>query len=194
MSFRIEEKFQVQAPIDRAWQYLMDPQKVVVCMPGAELVEIQDERTFLGKVKVKVGPVTVGYKGRIQLTEVDEQNHRIRMVGEGREEGGAGSARVTMTSYLSSLSNGGTEAVFQADVDLVGKIVQFGRGMIDEVARQLFRQFATCVREHLEVPVETAKETPVRAAEPVRAVPLALSALWAAIVRFFRRLIGHQPV
>lgn len=192
MSFKLEEKFQVQAPIDRVWQYLLNPEKVVVCMPGAELLEVQDERTFIGKVKVKVGPVTVGYKGRIQLTEVDEQNHRVRMVGEGREEGGAGSARVKLSGYLSPLPNGGTEAVFEAEVDIVGKIVQFGRGMINDVAKQLFGQFATCVRENLAVPVEVAQAVPPKAAEPVRAVPLALSILWAAIVRFFRRLIGQQ--
>lgn len=191
MSFRIEEKFQVQAPVDRVWQYLIDPQQVVVCMPGAELVEVQDERTFLGNVKVKVGPVTVSYKGRIQLTEMDEQGHLVRMVGEGREAGGAGSARVTMVSRISPLPNGGSEVVVEAEVDLVGKIVQFGRGMIEDVARQLFRQFAGCVREHLERPLEAvAEETPAREVKPVHALPLAFKAVWAAIVRFFHRLVG----
>ena len=192
MAFKIEEKFQVQASVDRVWQYLIAPEKVVVCMPGAELTEVQDERTFLGSVKVKVGPVTVSYKGRVQLTEVDEQGHLIRMVGEGREAGGAGSARVTMSSQVSSLPNGSSEVKVEAEVDLVGKIVQFGRGMIEDVAKQLFRQFAGCVRERLERPLEaSAEETPAREVEPVRALPLALKALWAAIVRFLRRLVGR---
>lgn len=193
MALKIEEKFQVQASADRVWQYLINPEKVVVCMPGAELTEVQDERTFLGNVKVKVGPVTVSYKGRVQLTEVDEQGHLIRMVGEGREAGGAGSARVTMSSRVSSLPNGSSEVKVEAEVDLVGKIVQFGRGMIEDVAKQLFRQFAGCVRERLERPIEAAaEETPAaREVEPVRALPLALKALWAAIVRFFRRLVGR---
>jgi len=192
MAFKIEEKFQVQAPVGRVWQYLIDPHQVVVCMPGAELTEVQDERTFLGSVKVKVGPVTVSFKGRIQFTEVDEQGHRIRMVGEGREAGGAGSARVTMSSRIDQLPSGGAEVTVEAEVDLVGKIVQFGRGMIEDVAKQLFRQFAGCVKDHLEQPAEApaAEAAPARKPEPVRALPLALRALWAAIVRLFRRLIG----
>lgn len=192
MAFKLEERFQVQAPVARVWQYLMDPHQVVVCMPGAELTEVQDERTFLGNVKVKVGPVTVGYKGRIQLIEVDEQGRRIRMVGEGREAGGAGSARVTMVSRIFPLPNGGSEVVVEAEVDLVGKIVQFGRGMIEDVAKHLFQQFAGCVKAHLEQPAEApaAEEAPARQVEPVRALPLALKALWAAIVRLFRKLIG----
>ncbi|MBI3989931.1 MAG: SRPBCC family protein [candidate division NC10 bacterium] len=194
MALKIAEKFQVQAPVARVWQYLMDPHQVVVCMPGAELVEIVDERTFLGNVKVRVGPVTVSFKGRIQFTEVDEPGHRIQMVGEGREAGGAGSARVTMSSRIDQLPDGSAEVTVEAEVDLVGKIVQFGRGMIEDVAKRLFHQFAGCVKAHLEQPAKApaagTAPAPPRKAEPVRAIPLALKALWAAIVRFFRRLIG----
>ena len=73
MAFKVEEEFEVQAPVEQVWQYLIDPAKVVVCIPGAELVESQDEQTFLGAVKVKLGPVAMSYKGRVKFTEVDEQ-------------------------------------------------------------------------------------------------------------------------
>lgn len=193
MALKIEQRFVVRTPVSRVWQYMLDPQQVVTCMPGAELTQVQDERTFLGDVKVRVGPVTVRYKGRIQFVEADEQAHRIRLMGEGREAGGTGSARVTMSSRINALPSGDAEVIVDAEVELVGKIVQFGRGMIEDVAKQLFRQFAGCVKARLEQPAELALEAvaaPPLKAEPISALPLALRALWAALVRFFRRLIG----
>jgi carbon monoxide dehydrogenase subunit G len=204
MPFKIEEQFEVQAPVERVWGYLITPAKVVVCIPGAELLESQDERTFLGAVKVKVGPMTMSYKGLMKFTEVDEQAHQARMVGEGREAGGAGSAKVTMLSRVTPLASGGSQVVVQAEVDLVGKIVQFGRGMIEEVSKQLFRQFSACVKQQLEVadePQAPASQSPESQAgdnspadEPkaVSAVPLVLQALRSVIARFFMRLFGRQ--
>lgn len=194
MSFKVEERFEVQAPVERVWEYLIDPAKVVVCLPGAELLEAQDERTFLGAIKVKVGPLSMSYKGLAKFIEVNEQAHQVRMVGEAREVGGSGSTKVTMVSTVTPLSSGGAEVVVNAEVDLVGKIVQFGRGMIEEVSRQLFRQFSTCVKQRLEVadepqPSEKAATTETKA---VSAAPLAFHALWAVIVRFFRRLFRRQ--
>ena len=104
---------------------MIAPAKVVVCIPGAELLESRDDGTFLGAVKVKVGPMTMSYKGQIKFTEVDEQNHQVRMVGEGREASGAGSAKVTMLNRVTPLASGGAHVVVQAEMDLVGKIVQF---------------------------------------------------------------------
>src|SRR6266498_1523419 len=103
MPFKIEEEFEVRAPVQQVWEYLIDPAKVVVCIPGAELLEARDERTFVGAVKVKVGPMTMSFKGLMKFTEVDEQGHQVRMVGEGRDAGGAGSAKVTMLSKVAPL-------------------------------------------------------------------------------------------
>ncbi|HEX5736420.1 MAG TPA: SRPBCC family protein [Blastocatellia bacterium] len=204
MPFKIEEQFDVQAPVERVWEYLITPAKVVICIPGAELLESQDERTFLGAVKVKVGPMTMSYKGLMKFTELDEQAHEARMVGEGREAGGAGSAKVTMLSRVTPLAGGGSQVVVQADVDLVGKIVQFGRGMIEEVSKQLFRQFSACIKQHLEVadepqapppqPVESQADdnAPADESKPVSALPLLIHALRSLIARFFMRLFGKQ--
>jgi len=200
MAFKIEERFEVQAPIDQVWKYLIDPKSVVQCLPGAELLEMQDEHNFLGAIKVKVGPLAMSYKGHAKFTEVNEQTHQVRMVGEAREVGGSGSTKVSMLSTVAPLPNGGSEVVVNAEVDLVGKIVQFGRGMIEEVSRQMFRQFSTCVRQRLEVVEETqatAQNTAAHVADnadnkAVAAAPLAFRALWAIIARFFRRLIGKD--
>ena len=197
MAFKIEERFEVQAPVERVWKYLIDPKRVVECLPGAELIEQQDEHTFLGAIKVKVGPLSMSYKGQAKFTEINEQTHQVRMVGDAREVSGSGSTKVSMLSTVSPLANGGSEVLVNADIDLVGKIVQFGRGMIQEVSKQMFRQFSTCVRKQLE-----AEETPQPQQQPqnnpaesetkaVAAAPLAFRALWAIIVRFFGGLFGR---
>jgi carbon monoxide dehydrogenase subunit G len=196
MAFKIEERFEVQAPVERVWKYLIDPKRVVECLPGAELLEQQDEHSFVGAIKVKVGPLSMSYKGNAKFTEVNEQTHQARMVGDAREVGGSGSTKVSMLSTVTALPSGGSEVSVVADVELVGKIVQFGRGMIEEVSRQMFRQFSSCVKQHLEVaedpqPSAATPETPPET-KAVAAAPLAFRALWAIIARFFRRLFGKE--
>ena len=93
----------------------------------------------------------MSYKGNAKFTEVNEQTHQVRMVGDAREVGGSGSTKVSMLSTVAALPSGASEVSVVADVELVGKIVQFGRGMIEEVSRQMFRQFSSCVKQHLEV-------------------------------------------
>ena len=170
MAFKIEERFEVKAPVERVWNYLIDAKRVVQCLPGAELLEQQDERTFLGAIKVKVGPLSMSYKGHAKFTDINEETHQVRMVGDAREVGGSGSTKVSMLSTVSPLDGGGCEVLVNADIDLVGKIVQFGRGMIEEVSRQMFRQFSTCVRQQLEIADESQPEVqPV--AQPARFLP-----------------------
>jgi hypothetical protein len=207
MPFKIEQKFEVQAPVERVWEYLIDPRRVVVCIPGAELLESRDDGTFLGAVKVKVGPVTMSYKGTVRFAEIDEQARQVRILGEGREASGAGSAKVSMSSRVAPLEGGGAQVTVDAEMDLVGKIVQFGRGMIEEVSRQLFLQFSSCVKQQLEIAEEpqaetenspatdahqTLKQAPTADSRPVSAAPLLVRAMWAVIARFFRRLFGRR--
>jgi carbon monoxide dehydrogenase subunit G len=206
MAFKIAERFEVQAPVERVWKYLIDPASVVQCLPGAELLESQDERTFIGQIKVKVGPLSMAYKGKGSFTEVNEDTHTVRMVGEAREVGGSGSTKVTMVSTVAALDGGGSQVSVDADINLVGRIVQFGRGMIEEVSRQMFRQFATCVKSRLEVANEPpgttdntnetqarpAKQTAPPETKAISATSVGLSALWAIIARFFGRLFGRS--
>lgn len=207
MAFKIAERFEVQAPVERVWKYMIDPASVVQCLPGAELLESQDDRNFTGAIKVKVGPMSMSYKGKGTFTEVNEETHTVRMVGEAREVGGSGSTKVTMVSVVTALDGGGCAVSVDADINLVGRIVQFGRGMIEEVSRQMFRQFATCVKARLEVagepppPSGTADATDVNPTEPaptttppevkaISATSVGFRAIWAIIARFFGRLFG----
>jgi carbon monoxide dehydrogenase subunit G len=188
VAFRIEEIVHVEAPLDRVWGYVINPHRVVRCLPGAELTGQQDERTFFGRVKVKVGPMTASYAGRAVLDDVNETTHTVRLIGEGRESGGVGSARLTMTSRLRAMPDGGTEIHVDAEVDVAGKIVQFGRGMIEGVSRQLFRQFAECIRAELATPVSAAPPASPPETKPVRALPLLFSWIRNALLNWLRRL------
>lgn len=205
MAIEIREVFQVQAPIQTVWPFVMDPHKVVTCMPGAQLDEVVDERTFHGTVKVKVGAITTAYKGRVQFTKIDEQAHTIEVLADGRETGG-GMAKGTMSGQLQALPNGQTEMVVQANVDLTGRIMQVGRGMIQGVAHQLFLQFVARIKQQLETAPAPAGAEPAAAAPvgatappaspaeppPLRILPIILKVMWEGIVNFFRRLTGRS--
>jgi carbon monoxide dehydrogenase subunit G len=206
VGFAIKETFRVQAPVDRVWRYLVDPKQVVNCLPGAELTGDEGERVYLGKVKVKVGPVTASYSGRARLTEVNDAEHVVRMDAEGRESGGAGSAKLRMTSRVEPHSEGGAEVRVEAEVDVAGKIVQFGRGMIEAVSKQLFREFVGCVRATLESPTATATAARAAAGAPakrgdapdqpearsVAVLPLIFRTLRATLTGWVARIFGRR--
>jgi carbon monoxide dehydrogenase subunit G len=193
MAIEIEEALQVEAPVDRVWQFVIDPQRVVTCMPGAALDEAVDERTFLGTVKVKVGAITTRYKGRVEFTGVDEQARTLQMAVEGRETGG-GTASGTVSIRVNALASVSTELVTTASIDLTGRVMQVGRGMIQGVSHQLFKQFAASAKEILEARDEAGEAKAVAAVaeqKPLRILPLLFRTLWEALARFFRRLFGR---
>lgn len=150
MSLTLNETFRVGAHPDRVWRFLKNPAEVVTCLPGAELLETIDERTYGGRVKVKVGPITATYAGKATLTQVDDVARRMQIVGEGKESGGPGQARMTMTGVVTAHAEGGSEVSVDAAIDVAGRVMQFGRHLIEGVNKQLFRQFATSVRAKLE--------------------------------------------
>lgn len=188
MAIEIRETFVVEAPIDEVWRFVMDPQRVVACMPGAELDEMVDDKTFLGTVSIKVGAVTARYAGRVQFTSVDEGGHVVEMVAEGKETSG-GTARATLSSRLQSLPDGHTEVTAEASIDITGRIMQVGRGMIQGVSQQLFRQFVDCAKTRLEAADAEAGTAVDAEPEPIRAIPLIAKVTWTAIVNFVRRLL-----
>lgn len=197
MAIEIRETFQVQAPIDRVWKFVLDPHNVAACMPGASLEQVIDEKTFVGNIKVKVGAVMAAYKGRVELTEVDAVSYTVKMKAEGTESGG-GTASGSMVSRLVTLPDGRTEVVAEASVDLTGRIMQVGRGMIQGVSKQLFQQFVKSARAQLEAEAAAAASgappppPPVKREEAINAVALVFRTIWAAIVSFFRRLFGRR--
>lgn len=150
MSLTLNETFRVAAPADRVWQFLKDPAQVVTCLPGAELTDTIDATTYGGRVKVKVGPITAKYAGKATLAQVDDGARRMQIVAEGKESGGSGSARMTMTGSVTALPDGASEVSVDAQIDIAGRVMQFGRGLIESVNKQLFKQFAESVQAKLE--------------------------------------------
>ena len=191
MSIQIEETFPIAVPVETVWQFLLDPHRVVSSMPGAELEEVVDDRTFNGAVKIKLGAITTRYLGRVQLTEVDDQAHRVCMLAEGREKGG-GTAKATVTSELRALPGGHTEVFISAQVDLTGRVMQIGRGMIQGVSKQLFGEFIARTRQILEAPASEAGELALAHEESIPLLRVILSVVWAPVARFFRQLFGRQ--
>ena len=193
MAIEIEETLQIEAPVERVWEFVMDPERVVNCMPGAALEEVVDERNFVGKVKVKVGAISASYKGKVEFTEVDPTARAVQMTAEGREAGG-GTAKGTIDMALATLESGPTELSITAKIDLTGRIMQVGRGMIQGVSHQLFKQFAASVKGILETEGEESRavEAAVAEQQELAVLPLIFRTIWAAVVDFVKRLFGRS--
>jgi carbon monoxide dehydrogenase subunit G len=190
MSIPIKQTFSVNAPVERVWRFLTNPREVAQCLPGAEIIEALSEREFGGRVQVRVGPITAAYTGTATLAEVDEAGKRIRLIGEGRELGGGGSgmARLVMEGSVAPNENGGSVVRVDATVQIAGRVMQFGRGLVESVSQQIFREFAEQARARLEAPVladaTSAAPPPARPGREMRLIPM----LWRAAVDWFRRL------
>jgi carbon monoxide dehydrogenase subunit G len=185
----LQETFEVKAPVADVWRFVMDPEQVAACMPGAALDETVDDRTFLGSIRVKVGAITTSYKGRVQLVEVDEASHAVRMTAEGRESGG-GTAKGSMSSKLRSIDTRTTTVDFESTIDITGRIAQMGRGMIQGVSKELFAQFVASAQARLEAApgMQPFDATPK---EAISIVPIVIKTVWSSIVGFFKRLFGR---
>ena len=195
---RIENEFQVQAPLEQVWTHLLDVEKIAPCAPGAELTEVVDDRTWKGKVNVKVGPVSLAYAGTVVLQERDEATHRVVLKADGREQRGKGAASALIESRLQAV-DGGTSVTIQTDLTISGAVAQYGRGMVADISQRLIREFADCLQASLTSaeptpqPAAPAPASPPPApAREVRGVRLGLWAFWRAVVRFFKRTFGRR--
>jgi len=141
MAEKIEQKFEVDAPIDLVWLFVTDPQHVVSCLPGAAITGKLDARTYAGTVSLKVGLVTAGYKGKATFQRIDAAKHEVEIVGEGQDVKGKGSAEMRMLCRLTAMGPGKTHVAVSSDVNITGLLAQMGRGMIQTVADQMLRQF-----------------------------------------------------
>lgn len=150
MAIHIEKEFDVPQPVDEVWEFLTDPRCIVSCLPGAKLLDAIDERTFRGEIGMKLGPIGTIFKGVIRFDELEPSDHHVVMTGEGRDDLGVGSVRMTMTSNLTAADDGGTHVWVSQSVSLAGRLASFGRGgVIQSVADVVFGRFTGCVRQKL---------------------------------------------
>jgi carbon monoxide dehydrogenase subunit G len=135
----ITDTFRVSTPIDQTWDVLLDLERIAPCMPGAQLQEVEGDE-YRGIVKVKVGPITAQYKGAARLAEVDEPNRRVVLDASGRDTRGQGNAKATITVRMED-DGGGTKVDVHTDLQITGKVAQFGRGVLADVSTKLLGQF-----------------------------------------------------
>jgi carbon monoxide dehydrogenase subunit G len=137
---KIEDSFRVDVPVDEAWKVLLDLERIAPCLPGAQLTEVEGDE-YRGTVKIKVGPITAQYKGVAKIEEADEANRRVVLQAEGRDTRGQGNASATVTATL--VPDGeGTTVNIDTDLNITGKVAQFGRGVMADVSSKLLGQFA----------------------------------------------------
>jgi carbon monoxide dehydrogenase subunit G len=162
---RLEHEFRVPAPLTEVWAAVLDPQRVAPCMPGATLTGV-DGDTFTGTVKVKLGPISLTYKGKGEFVERDEAARRVVIKASGKDAQGNGTASAAVTL---TLSEDGGETVGKVDTDLsiTGKPAQFGRGLIGEVGGKILDSFAGCLSRKLAPPADE----PPAPREPVEDAP-----------------------
>jgi len=139
--------FRVAGPVDRAWAVITDLERVAPCLPGAALLGV-DGDDYRGAVKIKVGPVTAQYEGVARFATCDDGKHHAVVRAEGRDVRGQGNAAATIDMQLSPRGDG-TEVVVVADLELAGRVAQFGRGVIADVSGKLIAQFAQRLEEEM---------------------------------------------
>jgi uncharacterized protein len=200
---QLENSFQVNAPPDRVFAYLLDINKVVGCVPGAELSEVVDPSTFKGKVKVKVGPITVAYSGTARISERSDADRTATLTAEGRETTGPGSARATAQMFVVAADGASTVRIV-TEYHIAGRVAQFGRGVMEDVSRRLVNEMATCIKANVETanpppqaspaagspqgggaqpdaPSPAAPAAAVATARPVNALSLMFAVIWDRI-------------
>jgi uncharacterized protein len=170
----IENQFEVAASPDRVYSFLLDVNRVVTCMPGAELSEVVDPTTFKGKVRIKVGPITVSYNGTASISERDEAARSATLQADGRETTGPGSARATARMSVQDAGGGTSTVRLVTDFTVAGRIANFGRGVMEDVSKRLVSQMADCIKANLETAEEPAAApapAPAEGGEPGAAAP-----------------------
>jgi carbon monoxide dehydrogenase subunit G len=207
---QLENSFTVGAPPSRVFAYLLDVNKIVGCVPGAELSEVVDPSTFKGKVKIKVGPITVAYSGTARIANRDDANHAATLEAEGRETTGPGSARASARMTVEA-DGAGSVVKIVTDYNVAGRVAQFGRGVMEDVSRRIVNDMAACIKSNVEAaepgagggaaaapsgpgaaPVASAPpaaSAPIVTAKPVNAFGLLFSVFWARL----RGVFGSKP-
>jgi carbon monoxide dehydrogenase subunit G len=139
---KLEQSFDVEAPLDQVWAALVDVERVAPCLPGAAVTGRNDDGTYNGTFTIKIGPTTAAYTGKLEMQNIDEAAHSATMHAQGTDKRGQGGATATISSRLQS-ANGATRVEVVTDYHITGRLARFGRGgMIEDISERLLREFA----------------------------------------------------
>jgi carbon monoxide dehydrogenase subunit G len=147
---RLEQSFEVDAPIEQVWAALIDVEKVAPCLPGASITGHDEEGTYQGEFQVKLGPTTASYRGTIKLESSDAEAHTATLAARGTDKRGQGGASATILNTLHTTEGGGTRVDTVSDYTITGRLASLGRGgMINDISKRLLRDFAACLQQRL---------------------------------------------
>ena len=187
MPIKIEKSFQAPESADQVWKILGDVRAVAACVPGAQITEAIDDRTYKGVIKVKLGPSVSDYKGEAHIERLDDQNREIEMIGKGQDVRGKGSASMKMTGRVRDLPEGGSEVITISELNVIGILAQMGSRMIQEVANQMFEQFTKNLRQRLQqLASGAAPSGSPEEVKPIDAGSVAVSAVLRPLGRLFK--------
>ena len=196
-----QNTLEVPLPPEQAWAVLMDVERVAPCLPGAELTEIVDERTFKGKVSVRLGPVALTFQGEASFEEIDTEGRKATINARGSDAKGRGGAQAKVGFSLEPSETGSTVSI-HTDMQLSGSVAQYGRGvgMIQDLAGRMIGQFAENLSKQIEadkVATESTEESPASpdpaptaAAAPAQVGGMAFAVLWNRFLQALRSLFG----
>jgi carbon monoxide dehydrogenase subunit G len=146
---KLEQSFEVKAPVEQVWEALIDLEKVAPCLPGAAITGHDDDGTYHGTFQVKLGPTTANYRGTIRIESADAATRTATLAARGSDKRGQGGASATIVNTLHEVE-GGTRVDAVTDFTITGRLASFGRGgMMKDISNRLLRDFATCLQQRL---------------------------------------------
>jgi uncharacterized protein len=157
---KLEQSFEVSAPLQRVWDALIDVERVAPCLSGATVTGRNDDGSYNGEFKVKIGPTSAAYSGKLNMESVDQYSHQATMQAAGTDKRGQGGAKATIESSVQEIDADTTQVNVSTDYHITGRLARFGRGgMIEEISNRLLRDFATRLQAMLAGDGEGAAET-----------------------------------
>ncbi len=176
---RLEQSFEVAAPLEQVWHTLVDVEHVAPCLPGAAVTGRNDDGSYNGTFTVKIGPTTASYTGRLEMQNIDEASHTATMQAQGTDKRGQGGAKATILSRVAPIDGQGTRVDVVTDYHITGRLARFGRGgMIEDISARLLREFAKRLQTSLDA--QPQKSVAPAEAAPAEAAPAAAAPAAAA--------------
>ena len=159
MAIELDNSFTVPVPPEQAWDVLLDVERIAPCMPGASVTSVDGDEVE-GQVKVKLGPLSLTYKGTAKFTDKDQANHKIAIEATGKETRGAGTASANVQATLTpGEAAGSTLVAIHTSLNVTGRPAQFGRSLLPEVSGKLIAQFASNLEALISADSATAEAT-----------------------------------
>ncbi len=145
---RFQNEIEVAAPPDELFAFVSDVERVAPCLPGAA-IDGRDGDEYQGTMKVKVGPITGTYKGKMRFVERDEEARRAVMSARAAEVNGQGDAEATITTQIEEAGEGSSRIRMDTDLQIRGRVAQFGRGAMEKISQRMFDEFARNLEQEM---------------------------------------------